>query len=243
MSLALSPQTDGLLQALGLHIEWQRDRRRHVVTFVWGDPQGRESIFVPDSLAMTAKRLLPRRGMGCLIRLGCCLLSLGFGLVIAGCSDSHRDQVGHGEDSVDAGSDHDHEGHDHSAHTDAETSCPDVGPLSSGAEVRSKEGLFTVRLVAKSPEIPQKGENAWTLVLLDDEGKPTSDATLANVQPFMPEHGHDGRFAPEIGEGNTQGTFVIERINLWMGGRWEVRVFGVVAGIEDVAVLEVCIAD
>lgn len=194
---------------------------------------------------MTGKRLHQRRGIGSLIRLGCCLLSLYLGLVIAACSDSHRDQIGHGEDSVDAGSDHEHEGHvhDHPVHTDAETSCPDVGPLSSGAEVRSKEGHFTVRLVATSPDIPHKGENTWTLVLLDDEGKPISDASLTNVQPFMPEHGHDGRFAPEVGAGNTQGTFVIERINLWMGGRWEVRVFGVVAGIEDVAVLEVCIAD
>lgn len=199
---------------------------------------------------MTCKGLYQRRGRGLLIRLGYYLLSIGLGLAIEGCSDSaaaesDQNQVAPGENTADAGSDHDHEGHDHDepVHTDAETGCPDVAPLSSGDEVRSKQGLFTVRLVATSPEIPHKGENAWTLVLLDAAGQPISDASLTNVQPFMPEHGHDGRFAPELGAGNTQGTFVIERINLWMGGHWEVRVFGVVAGSEDVAVLEVCIAD
>ena len=63
------------------------------------------------------------------------------------------------------------------------------------------------------------------ITVLDMDGEPVDGVELLFVEPFMPAHGHDGTFEPTVAVGSGPGEFAVDRINLWMGGDWEVRFF------------------
>lgn len=116
-------------------------------------------------------------------------------------------------------------------------------PFSLGMTAPSDDAAFQVKLLSATPAPPQKYENDWVVEVLDMDGAPLVDADLYFVQPYMPIHGHDGSFEPDITAGDAPGTFVVKRINLWMGGPWEVRFFVKSGDIDDRAVIDVFIED
>lgn len=119
----------------------------------------------------------------------------------------------------------------------------DIAPFSLGLTEPSDRAKFQVRVAAASPAPPQKYRNDWVVELLDMDGVPLQDAELYEVQPFMPAHGHDGGFAPDVTADEATGEFAVDNINLWMGGHWEVRFFVRTPDVEDRAVVDVFIED
>lgn len=140
--------------------------------------------------------------------------------------------------------DEDADAHAHQGdHVHEDVTCPDGSGLEDGTIVRSVSGHFYAELVSMRPAEPRKGENSWTVKLVNAQGTPLSDTRLVRVQPFMPEHGHDGRFAPELTELGSSESYLVSRINLWMGGMWEVRLFAEIDGVTDRAVFDVCVSN
>jgi YtkA-like len=120
--------------------------------------------------------------------------------------------------------------------------CPGVPEFHLGLSQLGEQRLVEATLESATPAQPQKHENDWTLKLTDPAGEPISGLELYRVQPWMPEHGHDGTFDPTIKAGDAEGVYVVEAINLWMKDLWEVRLFVHVDDErDDKVVFNVCI--
>ncbi|MDD9942162.1 MAG: FixH family protein [Myxococcales bacterium] len=126
----------------------------------------------------------------------------------------------------------------------------DAGPLHaecSGAEDFEiglhKPGMadsLHMRVLDAVPARPEKFENDWLIEVGDDDGP--IEAAEITVEPYMPTHGHDGTFAPEVSPMDEAGQYAIDRINLWMAGPWEVRFMIRIGDTEvDRIVYDVCI--
>lgn len=100
------------------------------------------------------------------------------------------------------------------------------GPVDSvapGLVIDCESGTCAVILVDASPETPDRGDNAWTLRATDDEGSPLPLTALA-VEPFMPAHNHGTVPATHAGVEDAEGLWHVGPFDLFMPGRWEVRV-------------------
>lgn len=106
----------------------------------------------------------------------------------------------------------------------------------------SKAGTngFEMRLVESQPAPPAKGDNIWTVQLLDDTGAAVDGATLSAV-PFMPDHGHGTPITAETTPMGADGMYEIAPINLWMPGIWDVTVDIDASGTTDQVVYTFCI--
>lgn len=62
--------------------------------------------------------------------------------------------------------------------------------FNAGMTVGGDKEAVRVRLVAGDPAPPKRGNNRWTLQVLDANDQPLADAQLTKVKPFMPDHGH-----------------------------------------------------
>jgi hypothetical protein len=83
-------------------------------------------------------------------------------------------------------------------------------------------GGYTITLIDALPSPPARDDNAWTVRVEDPEGAPAADGVL-DVLPCMPDHGHGTTLSPRITP-NGDGTFSVERINLWMPGLWRTSI-------------------
>lgn len=145
------------------------------------------------------------------VRLARLAQLLAFPLATWGCTADPAD--------ADAGDEHEHE-HEH----DAEVGC--------AAETRDDEyrlGMekvgtaLTVRFVDALPAPPDRGDNSWTIEVLDAAtGTPRSDVALV-VEPFMVDHNHGTPIECNVTPLDAPGQLKLEPINLWMPGLWEVR--------------------
>jgi len=156
------------------------------------------------------------------------LVGLAVALSAFGCGDEGADQAPGGGDLGDGSA----------------GSGPDPSTdFSLGVTGMGDRGEFQVRIDTADPAPPRKYENDWVVSVLDAEGEPAESTELFFVEPFMPTHGHDGTFEPTVTAGDEPGTFNVQRINLWMGGTWEVRFFLKNGDVEDRVVIDVFIED
>lgn len=105
----------------------------------------------------------------------------------------------------------------------------------------SKAGAagIEVVLVAAAPTPPDKGDNTWTVQVLDNAQVPMDDATLT-VTPFMPDHGH-GTSKTAAVTGSGSGMYDVDPVNLWMPGLWETTVEVETGTTSDAIVFSFCI--
>jgi len=122
--------------------------------------------------------------------------------------------------------------------------CTGQPPFTLGKEAVGKEQAVKAVLIAASPAPPARKTNDWVVEFRDMNDAALTDVDLKSVEPFMPEHGHDGTFAPTVEAGAEPGQFDVADINLWMPGVWEVRfsVESPSAG-SDYIVFEACIPE
>jgi hypothetical protein len=107
---------------------------------------------------------------------------------------------------------------------------------------KGKGGVFGIKLINLDPWPILKGDNAWTVQLVEASGAPATGATFT-VKPFMPDHGHGSSIIPDIEPGMGDATFTINRLNVFMPGIWQFT-FTVTKGTQtDSVVVTFCVAE
>jgi hypothetical protein len=93
---------------------------------------------------------------------------------------------------------------------------------SPGLTVTGDNG-YTASLMDSLPAPPARNDNVWTVEIRNDQNVATADLTL-DVKPWMPDHGHGAKVDPVVTAGASDGVYVLDPINLWMPGYWEVTI-------------------
>ena len=102
-------------------------------------------------------------------------------------------------------------------------------------------GGYTVRLMSATPAPPAKGDNDWTIEVLDDTSTAT-DGLDIDVKPFMPLHGHGTPIPAEVTAGGAPGTYNLNPVNMFMPGIWEITLdIGDGTTVEDSVMYKFCI--
>lgn len=105
-----------------------------------------------------------------------------------------------------------------------------LGLAHEGAEMQ-------VAIADADPAMPIRGDNAWTLAVTDSSGAPMTGLDLT-VGPWMPDHGHGSPVqvnVTEVGDGE----YLVEPLNLFMAGYWEITVE--IEDPEDSVMFKVCV--
>lgn len=126
-----------------------------------------------------------------------------------------------------------------SSHDETQGASPGLAAGGAGEEVSCtgdarvdvfEEGLaktgdngFTVMLESGDPEPPARGNNGWSVTVLDADGQPLSDVQLV-VTAKMPDHGHMSPTTPEATMTDADGKSSISKLDLFMAGVWFVDV-------------------
>ena len=117
---------------------------------------------------------------------------------------------------------------------------PRIVAYAPGIEAKSVDGAITVRFVTASPDPPAKGNNTWTVQVLDAANKPVNGATIT-TKGFMPDHGHGTTIKPTSTPKGTDGTYEITPVSLFMPGVWEMTFTVEAPGVSDAAVVTFCV--
>jgi hypothetical protein len=121
--------------------------------------------------------------------------------------------------------------------------CPESTPeFRINLEAEGEDGKVVARLLDADNIPPRQFQNDWTIEFNTPGGEPIEDLELVDATPFMPVHGHDGVYPPEVTLLDEPGQFQVDNLNLWMIGPWEVRlrVESESAG-DDYIVFHVCV--
>ena len=121
--------------------------------------------------------------------------------------------------------------------------CPESTPdFRINLEAEGEDGNVVGRLLDADNIPPDQYENDWTVEFRTPDGEPVEDVDLYMAWPFMPVHGHDGFYDPEVEALNEPGQFQVDDLNLWMIGPWEVHLMVESASAgNDHVVFNVCI--
>ncbi len=113
----------------------------------------------------------------------------------------------------------------------------DVTP---GLEVLCDSGSCAFVIQATSPAPPDRGDNTWTLQVVDDTGAAVELSGL-DVAPFMPAHNHGTVPSSYAGE-KTDSDWVVGPFDLFMPGLWELHITAqTTAGAAETAVVSFCV--
>jgi YtkA-like len=121
---------------------------------------------------------------------------------------------------------------------EAETRAP---PYMPGMSETSRQGMFTAKLLQSQPGPPSKGNNAWTVQILDSAGTP-ADGVAMKATPFMPDHAHGTGVKAVVTPTGSDGTYEITPLYLFMAGYWEVTLNLQTGTARDDVVFPVCIS-
>ncbi|MDX2052670.1 MAG: FixH family protein [Polyangiaceae bacterium] len=117
---------------------------------------------------------------------------------------------------------------------------PNLFDFSGRMVAASEQGTFQLRMLELAPEVPTKGDNRWTIELLDTQQAPLENPEI-QVTPFMPQHGHGTGVKAVVAKGEVLGTWIVSPVNLWMPGLWEVKLTVSHRGQIDNLVIRACI--
>lgn len=123
-------------------------------------------------------------------------------------------------------------GDDEPESADAGYNCAldDRGETYSAGMTKTGDAGYQFAIVDALPSPPAKSDNDITISITDADGNPAATAGL-NILPCMPDHGHGSAIKPTVTP-NGDGTFTIERLNLWMPGLWELSIWATDAGAD-----------
>ncbi|MBC8072853.1 MAG: FixH family protein [Deltaproteobacteria bacterium] len=92
-----------------------------------------------------------------------------------------------------------------------------LGMTKQGARVQ-------VAFVDAMPAPPSRGDNTWRLAFTDAAGVALEDLAI-EVEPYMPDHMHGSSIEAQVSASDVAGEYVIEPVNLFMPGLWQVRLY------------------
>lgn len=100
-------------------------------------------------------------------------------------------------------------------------------------------GQIQFVLMNAQPAPPAKGNNTWTLKLMDASGAPIQSATLS-IKTWMPMMRHGSSIAPRQAA-NTDDTYSISNLYLIMDGIWQVTFTAQSGSMKDTATYTFCV--
>ncbi len=116
-------------------------------------------------------------------------------------------------------------GDDGDASADAAIDCSlvtDVDVYSPGLEKVGDNG-YTVRIMDAQPAPPSRGDNVWTLSILDPSSAAANDLKITN-ETWMPKHMHGSPIFGASDPTGNAGEYDFGSVNLFMPGIWEVTI-------------------
>lgn len=124
-------------------------------------------------------------------------------------------------------------------------------PAPGGCEVEHRDDAYALGLtkhgawsqvafVDALPAPPSRGDNTWTMEVRDGTGAALTDLEIV-VDPFMPDHAHGTTIRCDVSETDVPGRYLLEPVNLFMPGLWEVTLALRGAQGEDEVVFRFCI--
>jgi hypothetical protein len=113
--------------------------------------------------------------------------------------------------------------------------------LDAPFERRGDGGAVVARFVSIDPGFDYKGHYDWTLELRDRSGKAIGDAEL-EAEADMPSHGH-GTTPITLKHPSGSARYQLIDVNLFMAGKWEVKVAVTAGGATDRIVFRACPRD
>lgn len=118
---------------------------------------------------------------------------------------------------------------------------PRVVTYAVGATATATDGALSVHFLDAIPAPPAKGNNTWTVQILDGQGQPINGAAIV-TKAFMPDHGHGSSIKPQATAKGADGTYEITPVNLFMPGVWQIT-FEITAagGVAGSAVILFCV--
>lgn len=140
--------------------------------------------------------------------------------------------------------------------SDATPDAEDDGPYNCAADSRGetyKQDLdhkgdgqkLDFKLKSADPSPPSRNFNKWTLELSTMSSGVVGDAVTGGqlkVTPYMPDHAHGPGTNPVVTD-NGDGTYTLDKINLWMPGVWQVTVQAASSSGNDSTVFVFCIPE
>ena len=120
-------------------------------------------------------------------------------------------------------------------------SDPRAEAYAVGLEGKAADGAVKIRFVDAMPAPPSKGNNTWTVQVLNGADQPINGATI-ELTAFMPDHGHGSSTKPTVTPMGSDGTYQLALVNLFMPGIWQIT-FKVTPpqGMADAVVFTFCI--
>jgi YtkA-like len=102
-----------------------------------------------------------------------------------------------------------------------EDSTDGTFPTTALANVTSRDGKLAVSAFTSPQQPPSRGVILVKLAVTDGAGKPVNDLVI-EMAPDMPSMGHGTPTVPRISS-KGDGVYVAENVNLFMAGRWDLR--------------------
>lgn len=123
----------------------------------------------------------------------------------------------------------------------AQTSCAEeerADVYTPGMSQTTSSGM-AVSLSESDPSPPARTDNAWLLMLTDEDDQPLTNVNVS-LDPQMPDHGHGVPRRPvvtELGEGRYEAT----PVSLFMPGYWTVEVALQVDDVSESVQFDLCV--
>ena len=99
-------------------------------------------------------------------------------------------------------------------------SDPRAQTFTPGLAQAGKAG-FKALLLDMNPIPAAKGDNSWTVQIVDKDGNNVDGATIT-VKTWMPDHGHASSIIPLVTPVGSGGKYTVSRLNLFMPGIWQI---------------------
>ncbi len=147
------------------------------------------------------------------------ILSLAGAFALAGCGGGDTDTSGTTTTTTTSAT---------TTETPACAADPRAQVYAVGLSSTSADGAVKITFVDADPAPPAKGNNTWTVTVVDAAGKPITGAMITTVA-YMPDHGHTSPIKPTATEQDA-GTYEVTPVNLFMPGVWEVTLTVTPAG-------------
>ena len=109
-----------------------------------------------------------------------------------------------------------------------------------GLPKTGEAGMLDYALMSANPSPPARDDNTWTVQIKDTSGTAFDGATVT-VTPFMPAHQHGSPVKTEVTPTGTPGEYMLDPVNMWMPGVWEVTIQAKKDAVVDSAVYSFCI--
>jgi hypothetical protein len=104
--------------------------------------------------------------------------------------------------------------------------------------IEKQGAVMRVTFTDAEPAAPVRGLNRWTIAL--SEGEAPIEGAMLSVKAWMPDHGHGSPQPVEIEELG-EGEYVLDPVNLFMAGFWEITVTAEMDQATDEAMFPFCV--